>query len=213
MKKTIKCSSGGGGHFTRTINIFKKNYKILIGVLIGIIISVGGTYAATAISGSIVTYSNTDSGLSSTTVQDAIDELNTKATTQISVLKGKLTTYEFGEPTEDSETDFTKVISSKGSNVFVKKEGSQLSVCAYDNNRLFCMKSGEEYYEENKAMLNTTTFPNATCSIDSSGTASCSGDSCYRSASKNGDVSYMDSTHGGIHYCDVSADGTINCGG
>ena len=68
----------GGGHFSRTINIFKKNYKILIGVLIGLIISLGGAYAATTIAGSSVTYSNSSSGLSSTTVQGAIDELYTK---------------------------------------------------------------------------------------------------------------------------------------
>ena len=78
MKKVIKCSSGEGGHFTRTINIFKKNYKILIGILIGLIISLGGAYAATTIAGSSVTYSNSSSGLSATSVQDAIDELYNK---------------------------------------------------------------------------------------------------------------------------------------
>ena len=59
--------------------IFKNNYKILIGLILGVIISVGGVYAAATISGSTVSYSNTTSGLSSTTVQDAIDELYDKA--------------------------------------------------------------------------------------------------------------------------------------
>ena len=58
--------------------IFKNNYKILIGLILGVIISVGGVYAAATISGSTVSYSNTTSGLSSTTVQDAIDELYNK---------------------------------------------------------------------------------------------------------------------------------------
>ena len=59
--------------------VIRSNYKIFIGVLIGLIISVGGVYAATTIAGSTVTYSNTTSGLSSTTVQGAIDELYTKS--------------------------------------------------------------------------------------------------------------------------------------
>ncbi len=58
--------------------IFKNNYKILIGLILGVIISVGGVCAATTIAGSTVTYSNSSSGLSSTTVQGAIDELYTK---------------------------------------------------------------------------------------------------------------------------------------
>ena len=56
----------------------KKIIFIVIGILIGLVISVGGAYAATTIIGSSVTYSNSSSGLSSTTVQAAIDELNTK---------------------------------------------------------------------------------------------------------------------------------------
>ena len=68
----------GGGYFSRTVNIFKKNYKFLIGLVVGLGISIGGVYAATAIAGSGVTYSNSSSGLTSTTVQGAIDELYTK---------------------------------------------------------------------------------------------------------------------------------------
>ena len=93
MKKTIKCSSGEGGHFTRTINIFKKNYKILIGILIGLIISLGGAYAATTIAGSSVTYSNSSSGLSATSVQDAIDELYNK--TDIRKSKNFISAYDY----------------------------------------------------------------------------------------------------------------------
>ncbi len=68
----------GGGYFSRTVNIFKKNYKFLIGLVVGLGISIGGVYAATAIAGSGVTYSNSSSGLLATTVQAAIDELYTQ---------------------------------------------------------------------------------------------------------------------------------------
>ena len=87
----------GGGHFSRTINIFKKNYKILIGVLIGLIISLGGAYAATTIAGSSVTYSNSSSGLSSTTVQGAIDELYTK--TDIRKIGNYISAYKYSTAT------------------------------------------------------------------------------------------------------------------
>ena len=54
----------------------KKNYKILIGLFIGIFISITTVYAVTYIgSGSDLTYDNTSSGLTSTNVQDALDEL------------------------------------------------------------------------------------------------------------------------------------------
>ena len=54
----------------------KKNYKILIGLFIGIFISITTVYAVTYVgSGSDLTYDNTNSGLTSTNVQDALDEL------------------------------------------------------------------------------------------------------------------------------------------
>ena len=54
----------------------KKNYKILIGLVIGIFISITTVYAATYLgSGSDLTYDNSSSGLDATTAQDAIDEL------------------------------------------------------------------------------------------------------------------------------------------
>ena len=54
----------------------KKNYKILIGLFIGIFISITTVYAVTYVgSGSDLTYDNTSSGLASTNVQDALDEL------------------------------------------------------------------------------------------------------------------------------------------
>ena len=54
----------------------KKNYKILIGLFIGIFISITTVYAVTYVgSASDLTYDNTNSGLKSTNVQDALVEL------------------------------------------------------------------------------------------------------------------------------------------
>ena len=54
----------------------KNNLIVVIGFIIGIIISATGVYAATIIGkGSDLTYSNTSSGLSSTNIQGSLDEL------------------------------------------------------------------------------------------------------------------------------------------
>ena len=60
----------------------RSNIKVLAAFILGGIVLGGfGVYAAVA--SSSISYSNSASGLSATTVQGAIDELNTKATTKI----------------------------------------------------------------------------------------------------------------------------------
>jgi hypothetical protein len=55
----------------------KKNYKFLIGGIVGILLSIPAVYAAASYigTGSDLYYDNSKSGLSSTTAQDALDEL------------------------------------------------------------------------------------------------------------------------------------------
>ena len=57
----------------------KNNIKVVIGIVIGTIITGATVYAATVISGSGVLYDNTSSGLTSTNVQEAIDEIHQKS--------------------------------------------------------------------------------------------------------------------------------------
>ena len=156
----------------KLFNHSKVNF--VVGIIVGIIIMAGGVYAATLVNSKDVFYDNANSTLSSTNVQGAIDELYTKS-------KNLLPRYAFGTPTDSSPTDFKEVIASSGSNVFVRKMGSQLSVCLYYNNDLFCMKDGTANEETNKAMLNTATFPGATCDTDSYDGVYCEDDSfrCY----------------------------------
>ena len=183
-------------------NLFKNSKtKFILGLILGIILTGGGVYAATIGNSKDVYYDNATSNLSSTNVQDALDELYDK-------INNRLTTYAFGTPTINSPVDFQKVIASSGSNVFVKKQGSQLSVCLYYNNRLFCMKNGTENWETNKAMLNETTFPGATCSA-SSPNAHCYADSFDCNASLDGYVGCFDSD--ASLNCDVYADGSVDC--
>ena len=60
------------------MKIIKKNYKLLIGIIIGSIITGTSVYAATVISSKDISYDNTSSKLSSPNVKDALDELSTK---------------------------------------------------------------------------------------------------------------------------------------
>ena len=55
-----------------------KNYKILIGLMIGVLLSVTGVYAATQYASKNVYYNNENSTLSSVDVQGAVDELSDK---------------------------------------------------------------------------------------------------------------------------------------
>ena len=90
------------------------NYKIILGLMIGIILSVSGVYAATTYIGNGVdlTYDNSKSGLSSTNVQDALDELYGKSCPDGYVCLKKKNTLALGDyvsmtPTKSSYTTDT----------------------------------------------------------------------------------------------------------
>ena len=90
------------------------NYKIILGLVIGIILSASGVYAATTYIGNGIdlTYDNSKSGLSSTNVQDALDELYNKFCPSGYVCLKKKTTLALGDyvkmtPTKSSYTTDT----------------------------------------------------------------------------------------------------------
>ena len=68
-------------------DLVNKNYKVVIGIIIGITISIG--IGVSAVATKDITYDNSTSGLTSTNLQGAIDELNTKATTKINEAEAK----------------------------------------------------------------------------------------------------------------------------
>ena len=72
--------------------IIKNNIKVIIAFIAGIIISGAGVYAVTVAS-SAVSYDNTSSGASATTVKAALDELYTMAKTKIPDTPFKLGDY------------------------------------------------------------------------------------------------------------------------
>ena len=65
----------------------KKNYKVVISFILGMIVCIG--IGVSAVATKDVVYDNSKSGLTSTNLQGAIDELNTKATTKIEEAKNE----------------------------------------------------------------------------------------------------------------------------
>ncbi len=72
--------------------MIKRNYKLIVGIIIGLLIAGTTVYAATIISSINVGYSNESSNLVADNVQDAIDEVYDK-----SFNKDLITAYEYSE--------------------------------------------------------------------------------------------------------------------
>ena len=74
-------------------NFIRNNVKVVVAFILGgIILGTCGAYASSVISASDVSYSNTTSGISSTNVQDAIEELYDKT-----FVKQKIKAYTYSE--------------------------------------------------------------------------------------------------------------------
>ncbi len=186
--------------------MFKKIFKNLkinfvTGLIIGAVLAGSGVYAVALDSSNNVTYDNSTSKASSTNVQDALDELYNN--TFFSEPR-----YDFGTPNASSSTDFKEVIASSDSNVFVRKIGSQLSVCLYRNEQLFCLKNGVENWGTNQKILTAATFPEAACDTSSS-SASCYDASFLCNARSDGYV-YCNVSDADLS-CRVLADGSVDC--
>ena len=125
--------------------LFKSNRKIVVSFLLGVILSGTTVYAAAIIASADVSYSNTASGLTSTDVQSAIDELSHKMLTHcpdgyecVEIITGN---FAFGKPTTSSSTDYSSVLKSNNTNVLMRLNNSELNVCIYINNSLKCMNA------------------------------------------------------------------------
>ena len=88
-----------------------KSLFLVLGIIIGLAITIGGVYAATVINASNIEYSNSSSGLTSTNLQDALDEAYTKAkkVSHCAEISGNTVTFKIGDyvqmtPTSTSYT-------------------------------------------------------------------------------------------------------------
>ena len=79
------------------MRVLKKNYKFILGIIVGLIIAGTSVYAATVLSSKDISYDNTSSGLNSTNVQAAIDEVYDKT-----FVKKKIIAYTYNETKNSS---------------------------------------------------------------------------------------------------------------
>ena len=133
----------------KIVKNLKKNYKIYIGIIIGAVIFGSlGVYAATVISATSVSYTD-NSSLGATNVQDAIDKLNTKATTKITEAEAKCPSGKICTETNSKGTIFS----------------SKIGICINRNNIFQCFKINNYDVEKNHIQ---EVFSDVSCYVNSS---------------------------------------------
>lgn len=171
----------------------RNNLKVVIAFVIGIIITGGTVYAANLLA-SEVTYDNTTSGLTSTTVQGALDELNTKAQGIPPKMSDMCpgckyiytkTTFQYGsgatalDSTLQSELkdNWEDVVTASGKKKFLGvKVNSSTNVvekayaCGIKDGVPFCIEGSKDgsTNNTNKTLLNSASLYNNGCNDDGS---------------------------------------------
>ena len=191
----------------------RNNYKLLIGIIIGVILSVTGVYAATILYNSnAVGFDNTSSGMEATNVQDAIDELYTDVNSGNLWLKKykrmavKPTNYIFDGtnlPTTASPTT-----PPSGKNVYLGLyEDEQIGVCIKRNGKEHCFRYNN-WIAEAKHLEELCSETNDYLAIDPYYVTCSASDIEFRIYS-NGNITGFDKNGNG--YCDLTGAGNVNC--
>ena len=156
----------------------------IVSFVVGLIICGGVVYAANLLA-SEVAYDNTQSGLTATNVQSALDELNTKANAWIdpSVLNGK------GYYTNSAKS----MIATQGGILLIRNGTTHL---IRNNN-----------WSEEKDHIQQV-FSDISCSVDSS-SVSCNASDFKCGVRSNGIVNCYDQSGGS--YCNVGSSGIVYC--
>ena len=197
------------------------NIKTVVAFILGIIISGTTVYAATILfASSEVSYDNTSSGMSATNVQDALDELYTKAskwlnpndmgTPQYYATTGEYKGWCTSTDTNcNSFADFptTATTPPSGKNVYaVKYEDGQYGVCIQRNGKEHCFR-GRNYKAEAKHVQEV--FSDISCDVDSS-YVGCDASDFGCAVNASGYVRCYDC--GTSESCTVDAGGSVRCG-
>ncbi len=178
----------------------KSNIKTVIAFTLGLVIAGGSAAVVSAISGSQVTYTDTNN-IGATTVQGAIDKLYTLANQP----KGKNNTvyFAYGEPTTSSTTNYTTL----NKKTFIALNGGQKSVCIIRNSRLHCFDNNN--YAIEKDHIQQVFSDLMSCNVSSSD-VSCNALDFNCLVRSNGYVSCYDG--GTLEGCFVTTDGSVYCG-
>ena len=161
-----------------------KNYKVVIGIIIGITISIG--IGVSAIATKDITYDNSKSGLTSTNLQGAIDELYEKAINS-------------GVPIDP---DTFKTNSAK--TIYASSKG----LCIFINNKLNCFKTNNLAEEQNHVK---DVFGDTNCSFDKYGNASCNDSDFGLRVDSNARLVCNDLSDPNLSLCAVEPDGSVYC--
>ena len=178
------------------MKIIKNNLKVIVAFILGLIISGTGVYAATILfQANEVSYNNTSSGLTSTTVQGALDELNTKASTWLN-------------PNNVSKSDLTKGTyqTNTTGRVFAKESDR---VCILRKGNISCLKWNN--WNEEKTHIKQI-FSDITCSEGSSPSydyVHCNTSDFYCHVHSYGDMTCYDYSNNS--YCNVDLAGSVSC--
>jgi hypothetical protein len=162
----------------------KNKVKLLLAFILGIAVTSGVVYASNLLA-SDVAYDNTQSGLTATNVQSALDELNTKANTWI----------------DPSYIDFGTLATNTAKTVLASSKG----VCIKRNNKVSCFKVNNWAEEQNHIQQ---VFSDISCYVDSS-IVSCSASDFTCGVYSDGFVDCDDDS--GSSYCTVNSGGTVKC--
>ena len=165
------------------MKLIKRNVKTILAFVIGVIISGGAVYAASILANQ-VTYDNTSSGLTSTTVQGALDELNAKAANSGGV--------PIDPDTFQTNTAKTVYASNKG-------------ICIKRNNKLNCFKINNWAEEQNHIQQ---VFSDISCDVFSS-LVDCDASDFDCLVHSDGRVLCIDNSDDSN--CSVNSDGSVNC--
>ena len=180
--------------------IIKNNIKLIIGIIIGTVISGTAVYAATTIASSNVTYTSN----SQSTVQGALDTLYTRANKWVNPNDmGIPTRYLFGKPTSSSPTT-----PPSGKNVYVGYYADdQYGVCIKSNGTQHCFRYNN-WIAEAKHIQSVFSGADDSCSVYWS-YVHCKSSDLVCDVGSNGGVNCND--YGTKEHCYVLGDGSVDC--
>ena len=213
------------------MKLLKNNKKLILGIIVGLVISIVTGVAAYTLYADSIAYNNTTSGLTSTNLAGAIDELYTKCT------KDEKLIYRWTTTTWTTNQNITALAnpeyvtrSTEVTNMNAKAEKYYLKYLVDDNVVVdkytcfvisaamqtanpgvnageYCLQGGDSgvAYTKNKILLETV-FDNSLCT-DNTTDYSCSVAGLTYYADNTGYV-YVNETNG---YCGVGNDGHSDC--
>ena len=167
-------------------DVLKNNIKLIIGIFIGILISTVSVYAAGELFASNITYDNTTSGLTSTNVQSALNELGEKVNNWI----------------DPSYIDFTTLQTNYNETLLVSSAG----ICIKRNGKVSCMKINNWNVERDHIQQ---IFSDTNCVNENETEIYCIASDFQCNVNKEGWVYCKDENDSSN--CIVNPDGSIEC--